>query len=280
MGAAEPDRLAPSNAVTVTNPEGSSPYVLVCDHASNFVPPPYGTLGLEPADLERHIAWDPGALPVARRMAAALDATLIESCVSRLVIDCNRALHAPDLILEVSVSERIVVPANQQLSADEREARIALSWRPFHDAIETIVGSRLARGHDTALVSVHSFTPVFRGRERPWQIGIVHDEDVRLSHPFVAALERVGGLTVGDNQPYSPADGVYYTLERHARSRGLASVMIEIRNDEIRDDKGQSLWAGRLGDILAALAGIWDHHEDETRTTGRLGVRQTISRGR
>jgi predicted N-formylglutamate amidohydrolase len=280
MGAAEPDRLAPSNAVKVTNPEGSSPYVLVCDHASNFVPPFYGTLGLEPADLDRHIAWDPGALPVARRMAAALDATLIESCVSRLVIDCNRALHAPDLILEVSVSEKIVVPANQRLSAEEREARIALSWRPFHDAIEAVIGVRVADGRDTALVSVHSFTPLFKGSHRPWQIGIVHDDDIRLSQPFVAALQRVGGLTVGDNQPYSPADGVYYTLERHARSRDLPCAMIEIRNDEIRDDNGQSLWAGRLGDILAALAGTWDHHEDETRTTGRLGVRQKISRGR
>src|SRR5262249_46366619 len=132
MGAAEPDRLAPSDAVKVTNPGGSSPYVIVCDHASNFVPPPYGTLGLAAADLDRHTAWDPGALPVARRVAAALDATLIESRISRLVIDCNRAIGAPDLILEVSVSERIVVPANQRLSADEREARIALSWRPFH----------------------------------------------------------------------------------------------------------------------------------------------------
>src|SRR5262245_23876361 len=163
MGAAEPDRLAPSDAVKVTNPVGSSPYVLVCDHASNYVPSQYGTLGLEPADLDRHIAWDPGALPVAQRIAAALDATLVESCVSRLVIDCNRALHAEDLILEVSVSERIVVPANQRLSTQEREARIALSWRPFHDAIESVIAARLAEGRDTALVSVHSFTPVFKG---------------------------------------------------------------------------------------------------------------------
>src|SRR5262249_39729120 len=170
MGAAEPDRLAPSDAVKVTNPRGSSPYVLVCDHASNFVPRQYGTLGLEAADLDRHIAWDPGALPVAQSMAAALDATLVESCVSRLLIDCNRALHAPDLILEVSASEKIAVPANQRLSAEEREARIALSWRPFHDAIESVVEARLAASRDIALVSVHSFTPVFKPRHRPCPI--------------------------------------------------------------------------------------------------------------
>jgi predicted N-formylglutamate amidohydrolase len=246
------------------------------------VPAQYGTLGLAAADLDRHIAWDPGALPVARRIAAALDATLIESRVSRLVIDCNRALHAPDLILEVSVSEKIVVPANQRLSAEEREARIALAWRPFHDAIEAVVGSRLSQGRDTSLVSVHSFTPVFKGCERLWHIGIVHDDDVRLSRPFVAALRQINGVTVGDNEPYSPADGVYYTLERHARSRGLPCAMIEIRNDEITDNKGQSVWAGRLGDILAALAGSEAFTEEEAGTAkaDAIGVRPKTSRGR
>ena len=280
MSAAEPRRLAPSDSVKVTNLEGSSPYVLICDHASNFVPPPYGTLGLAEPDLDRHIAWDPGALPVARRMAAVLDATLIESRISRLVIDCNRALAAPDLILEVSVSENIVVPANQRLSAEEREARIALSWRPFHNAIEAVVDARRAVGRDTVLVSVHSFTPLFKARQRPWQIGILHDDDVSLAAPLIAALEGVGGLTVGDNEPYSPADGVYYTLERHAGSRGLSSAMIEIRNDEITEDKGQSLWGDRLGEVLAALAGTWNQNADETGIAGRLGVRQKISRGR
>jgi predicted N-formylglutamate amidohydrolase len=280
MGVAEPDRLASSNAVKVTNPGGSSPYVLVCDHASNFVPHTYGTLGLAAGDLDRHIAWDPGALPVAQRMAEAMDATLVESCVSRLLIDCNRALYAPDLILEVSASEKIVVPANQRLSAEEREARIALSWRPFHDAIEAVIGARLAAGRNTALVSVHSFTPVFKGDHRPWQIGIVHDDDVRLSRPLIAALEQVAGITVGDNQPYSPADRVYYTLERHARSRSLPCAMIEIRNDEITDDEGQSVWAGRLGEILAVLAGSWEQSEIEGESLTMGDIYPKISRGR
>jgi predicted N-formylglutamate amidohydrolase len=215
-------------------------------------------------------------------MAAALDATLVESRVSRLVIDCNRALHASDLILEVSVSEKIVVPANQLLSAEQREARIALSWRPFHDAIEAVVDARRAAGRDTALVSVHSFTPLFKGRHRPWQIGIVHGDDVSLAAPLIAALEELGGLAVGDNEPYSPAHGVYYTLERHAGSRGLSSAMIEIRNDEISEEKGQSLWAARLGDILAVLAASWNRNadENETRITGSHPIRQKISRGR
>ena len=280
MGAAQPDWLAPSDTARVTNPRGSSPWVIVCDHASNFIPPDYGTLGLAAAELDRHIAWDPGALAVAERMAAKLDAALVESRVSRLVIDCNRPFDAPDLI--AAVSETTEIPGNRNLSPDERARRIALAHQPFHDAIDDVVRARLRANMPTWLVTVHSFTPVYRTVQRPWQVGIIHDDDIRLSRPLIAALEELGGITVGDNQPYSPADRVYYTLERHARSRGLPCVMIEIRNDEIGEERGQSLWGDRLGDILAALVGIGDHNagEDETPVTGGLAAQKKISRGR
>ena len=253
MEKARPASLSPSETVRVTNPGGSSPFVFTCDHASNFLPAEFGTLGLPAEDLTRHIAWDPGALPVASRMAEALDATLIETRVSRLVIDCNRPLDAPDLILKVSASEKIVVPANQNLSADEREERIAFAWRPFHDTIAHIIDDRLARGQETRLVSVHSFTPVYKGKSRPWHIGIIHDEDRRLAAPLISALQRLSGVTVGANEPYSPADRVYFTLERHARPRGLACAMIEIRNDEISGETGQRKWADLLTGIFSNL---------------------------
>lgn len=243
--------LAPSETVRVTNPDGSSPFVFTCDHASNFLPPEYGTLGLAAEDLSRHIAWDPGALPVASRMASALDATLVETCVSRLVIDCNRPLDAPDLV--PPVSETTAIPANASLSDKERAARIDLAWRPFHGAIARIIEARLARGQETRLVSVHSFTPVYKGRSRPWHIGIIHDEDSRLAAPLISALRRLSGVTVGVNEPYSPADRVYFTLERNARSRGLACAMIEIRNDEISGEAGQRKWADLLTGIFSNL---------------------------
>lgn len=250
MGAAEPHRLAPSDAVKVTNPRGSGRYVFVCDHASNFIPEEYGTLGLPAAELTRHIAWDPGALPVARTLAEALDAPLVESCVSRLVIDCNRPFDAPDLI--TVMSETTEIPGNRGLSADERARRIALAHRPFHDAIDSVVAERLATGRTTSVVSVHSFTPIYRQVPRPWHIGILHDDDVRLAEPMIAAL-RLTGAVVGVNEPYSPADRVYYTLERHARSRGLPCAMIEIRNDEIASAAGQKKWAELLAGILRDL---------------------------
>ncbi|TIX52828.1 MAG: N-formylglutamate amidohydrolase, partial [Mesorhizobium sp.] len=105
-------------------------------------------------------AWDPGALPVARRMAEALGATLVETRISRLVIDCNRPLDAPDLV--PPVSETTAIPGNTGLSEKQRAARIALSWQPFHDAVASIIDKRLARGFETRLVSIHSFTPVYK----------------------------------------------------------------------------------------------------------------------
>lgn len=245
-------RPAGFEPVRISNRQGRSPYVLVCDHASNFIPASYASLGLGPADLIRHIAWDPGALPVAARMAERLDAVLVESCVSRLMIDCNRPLDAPDLISPISETTRI--PGNADMSAVEREARIALSWTPFHEAVEDVVMEREGQRLETLLVSVHSFNPVYRGVARPWEIGIIHDDDVRLAAPLIDALQRVPGLTVGINQPYSPADRVYYTLERHGRSRGLACAMIEIRNDEIARADGQWKWADLLSDIFSGLA--------------------------
>jgi predicted N-formylglutamate amidohydrolase len=251
MEAALPAEHAISNAVRITNRNGRSPIVLICDHASNFIPESFGGLGLGKRELESHIAWDPGALPVARRLAKALDAALVESLVSRLVIDCNRPLDAPDLICPVS--ETTVVPGNADLSPQDREARIALSWQPFHEAVEALIEGRLSQGRDTKLIAVHSFTPVYKGVKRPWHIGILHDEDRGVADPLIAALKSSGGIVVGDNEPYSPADRVYFTLERHGRSRGFACAMIEIRNDEIAEEIGQRKWADLLRGILSEI---------------------------
>lgn len=248
MGDTSSARLSAREAVRVTNPSGASPYVFTCDHASNFMPEAFGRLGLAADDMERHIAWDPGALPVARLMAEALDATLIESGVSRLVIDCNRPLDAHNLIPETSETTKI--PGNTGLSDGDRQARVELAWRPFHDAVEHTIEARLAAGRETRLVSIHSFTPVYFGKQRPWQIGIIHDEDERIAAPLIRALNGVAGIVVGANEPYSPADLVYFTLERHARSRNLPCAMIEIRNDAIAGAADQTRWARLLAAIL------------------------------
>lgn len=251
MGLGHAPDSSPLGAVTVTNRAGAGRVVLLCDHASNFIPPEFGTLGLDPAELSRHIAWDPGALPVSLLLSQALDAPLVAAGMSRLVIDCNRPLDAPDLVPPVSETTRI--PGNQDLGTVAKARRVSLSHTPFHAAVEALVDERLGAGRDTWLVAVHSFTPVYKGATRPWHVGILHDEDERLSVPLIAALRGAAGVCVGDNQPYSPADRVYYTLARHGRSRGLPCVMLEIRNDEIADGDGQRRWAERLAGMLATI---------------------------
>jgi predicted N-formylglutamate amidohydrolase len=248
MMLAEP--AAEQQGPTVTeNPDGVSPYVILCDHASNAMPPSYGMLGLKPADLIEHIAWDPGALPVSQHLAERLDATLLWPDASRLLVDCNRAPDAIDLIAETGEDREIA--GNRGLSPDERQARIAAIHQPYHTAIDACLDRRIAAGQECALVAIHSFTPVFKGEPRLWEVGVIFDKDATLANKVIEGLRADRSLNVGINQPYSPADRVFYTLNRHGQERGLPAVMIEIRNDEIAGAKEQKEWADRLAAILA-----------------------------
>ena len=225
--------------------------MILCDHASNRIPEAYQSFGFAEDALQTHIAWDPGALAVARLLSAKLDAPLFWPDASRLIIDCNRAADAPSLI--VTESEGRPVPANRGLSEEERSRRLANIHAPYHDAIDACLARRMAEGRPTALIAIHSFTPVYFGKARPWQIGILFDDDRRLADPLISGLKADPTLTVGINQPYSPADGVYYTLSRHAGPRGLPAAMIEIRNDEIGDEAGELSWADRLARIFVGV---------------------------
>lgn len=236
--------------VVVENPDGSGPFVIVCDHASNRIPEQYASFGYDADALSTHIAWDPGALAVARLLSGELDAPLIWPDVSRLVIDCNRAADVASLI--VTESEGRQVPANHGLSDEERTRRLDTIHGAYHAAIEACLAQRRASHLQTMLIAIHSYTPVFLGQARPWQVGMIFDDDRRLADHLVSGLKADPALTVGINEPYSPADNVYYTVARHSRPRDLPAAMIEIRNDEIGDDAGQRRWADRLANILVA----------------------------
>ncbi len=239
-----------SPVVVVETPEGAGPFVILCDHASNRIPDDCKRFGFDEDALATHIAWDPGALGVARHLSASLDAPLIWPDVSRLVIDCNRAPDAASLI--VVESEGRAVPANRGLSEQERARRLEEIHAPYHEAIEACLDRRHEAGQSTALIAIHSYTPVYLGKTRPWQVGIVFGDDRRLADLLLRALKSDPALTVGVNEPYSPADQVYYTVERHAGPRHLPAAMIEIRNDEIGDPAGQRRWGELLARILAA----------------------------
>ena len=233
--------------------DGPSPFFIVCDHAGNLIPRALDALGLPAAELTRHIAWDIGAAGVAQRLGAALGAPTLWQRYSRLVIDCNRPLDAPDSIARVS--ERTVIPGNQAVGPTAAEARAQEIFRPYHDEIRRRLDLRAAAGRPTVLVAMHSFTPRYLDAARPWHVGVLYNQDARLARPLLQALRDEGDLVVGDNQPYAGSELTDYSIVNHGERRGLPYVEIEIRQDLIADEAGQAAWATRLARLLPLAAG-------------------------
>jgi len=243
------------SVVDVINPQGKSDIVLVCEHASAFIPPEFHDLGLSPAARYSHIAWDPGALGVAQAMSAGLDAPLVVQHVSRLVYDCNRPPDAPGAVPEVS--EIFPVPGNTGLTPTQRRDRAERFYVPFRDTTAAFISARIAAGRPPVIVTIHSFTPVYQGVSREVEIGILHDADSLLADAMLAPRAAHAGHVVRRNDPYGPADGVTHTIIVHGVSRGLLNVMIEVRNDLISDAQSQQHYADLLtGWVTAALADL------------------------
>lgn len=240
-----PDEPSP---VTIHNPGGTSPLLLVADHAASRIPRALGDLGVSDAERARHIAWDIGIAGVSRRLADALDAVLIQQNYSRLVIDCNRPPGVPSSMPEIS--EATAIPGNMGLTEAQKTVRIAEIFRPYHEAIEAELARRQQKGLPVALIAMHSFTPVYKGFVRPWHAGVLYNRDDRFSKRFKALLDAEGDFVVGDNEPYTVDDLTDYTIPVHGEQRGLHHIAIEIRQDLITDDDGQAAWAGRLGRLL------------------------------
>ena len=232
----------------IVNQDGRSRVILTCDHASRRIPRRLGTLGVGPADRERHVAWDIGAAAVARRLSEMLDAPLILCGYSRLVVDCNRRLDQAGAF--ATRSEDVRVAGNESLTAAAREARAEAVFWPYHEAVNRVVAARTGGAATPALVSVHSFTPVYHGVSRPWDIGVLHRWDRRLADLLMAALAGDGGLVVGDNQPYRVVLDEDYTIPVHAETRGMPYALLEVRQDLVSDDAGAEDWAGRLAGVL------------------------------
>lgn len=220
-------------------------WLLTCDHATNRVPDwiNQGDLGLDPADMERHIAYDVGAAGLTRMLADRLDSPAVLSDFSRLVIDPNRGEDDPTLLMKLY--DGTIIPANRFADAAEREKRLDRLYRPYHSAYAELV----SRHSDVIVCAIHSFTPQLKNRElRPWEVGVLYAHDDRLAKVFMT-LCAAQGWCVGDNQPYKghlPGDSV----DRHALRDGRPNVLIELRNDLIATEANQTLWADRLAPIL------------------------------
>jgi predicted N-formylglutamate amidohydrolase len=235
-------------AARVLRADGRSEFFLTADHAGRGIPRALGRLGLTESELERHIAWDIGIAGVTERLSDALEATAVLQTYSRLVIDCNRDPGVPSSIPEIS--EATEVPGNVGLSDVQRTARRQAIFEPYHARIRALLDARQSAERRTVFVAMHSFTPVFKGESRAMQIGVLYNRDVRLAEIMLDLLRAEGDLTVGDNAPYAVSDVTDYGVPVHAERRGLPHVEIEIRQDLIADEAGQTAWAARFARLL------------------------------
>ncbi len=248
--------FAPVEVIAGRNDAG---LLLLCDHAANALPGAYGTLGLSPEELKTHIAYDIGAAWVTRRLAARFAAPALLTRYSRLLIDPNRGARDPTSVMQLSDGR--IIQGNARIEATEIETRRRLYWQPYRQAIAGQVSAMLAGGAPPAVIGIHTFTPVWKGAQRPWQIGILWDGNPRFAALFIAAL-AADGIIVGDNEPYAgalPGD----TLDAEITPRGLAGLLVEIRQDLVADPAQARHWADRLAVILRPILDRPELHKIE-----------------
>jgi predicted N-formylglutamate amidohydrolase len=238
-------------AVEVINETGRSDIVLLCEHASNHMPLEYQNLGLEAKHLERHIAWDIGAAEVTRRLSKCLDAPAFLGTYSRLLIDLNRPLDSASSI--PVRSEDTDIPGNVEIDASEKAKRAAAIFKPFHESVAACLDRRMLERRATRIVTIHSFTPVFMGRVRPWHAGVLYAQAGELGEAVITGLRADKDLNVEANVPYVISRDADYAVPFHGDDRGIPAVLIEIRQDLLADASGTEEWAGRLATALPAL---------------------------
>lgn len=232
----------------IERPEAAGRIILVCEHASNHIPDGWDNLGLTTEQRQAHIAWDPGALGVARGLSERLDATLIHAPVSRLVYDLNRAPDMPGAM--PARSEVHDIPGNAAISPADRLARTQAVYLPWANALHNLIANRIALGRRPVVITVHSFTPIYHGRQRLVEFGVIHDADAHLAVAILDAAHRKTRLQAELNSPYSAADDVTHTLRVHATPYGLPNAMLEIRNDLITTPSQQAAMAETLAPVL------------------------------
>ena len=220
--------------------------LVVSDHASNRVPEDID-LGIDPALLDQHIAVDLGVAEVGASMAQRPGIAAFQGNVSRLVCDCNREEHAP-AVIPIS-SDGHTIPGNA-LDHAAHQTRLERFFHPYHGALADL----LEASPPALILSLHSFTPQLAstGEPRPWQVGVLYNQDDRAARLAIPLLEAEG-LVVGDQEPYS-GQLLNATMNRHAEADGRPYLGIEVRQDQIATPGQHAQWAARLSAICNRVA--------------------------
>ncbi len=231
----------------ILNSGGRAPCLLVCDHAGVEVPQKLELLGLNPSDYRRHWAVDIGTRSVAESLSTLLDAPAIMANYSRLVVDLNRAVDHSTLC--AGSGEGQPIPGNLDLEDRDRACRIEEIYNPYHTALGGLLDGFTGRGIVPVILSIHSFTPVFFGQKRPWDVGVLWTQDARVARRMMEFF-RGKGFVVGDNEPYDARLVPGTTIHRHADARRLPNVLIEIRNDHLHSPEACQKWANLLNEFM------------------------------
>lgn len=229
----------------------SSDYLVICDHAGNRIPRLLGNLGLPQLELERHIAWDISAREVAEGLGRELGAGVILQPYSRLVIDCNRPLTSPQSV--VQESDGTVIPGNVAVTPEQAQLRAQCIFEPYHARIRRELNERRARGRTSALIFLHTFTPVLAGSARAWHAGVLHHRDRRLAEPLLRGLRSEPDLIIGDNEPYAASESTDYGLIEHGERQGLPCVELELRQDLLTSAQTREAWVRRLARLFRSV---------------------------
>lgn len=196
---------------------------------------------------DTHWAYDPGAADLVLELASALRAPAVMSDFTRLLADPNRPPHARDIFR--TTAEGRPVSFNQQVDDEERERRMAELYLPYHELYDRTVGESQVN----LCFSVHTFTPIYEGKKRELEVGVLFDKDERQALEMAKVFEEAG-FCVGRNEPYSGREGLIYSVERHALKHGRRCLELEVRNDLALAQAVRDRIVDVLVDILPRLA--------------------------
>ncbi len=243
----------------IFNVNAASRLLILCDHASNHIPSKYNNLGLNPNEIKRHIGWDIGAMNLSKKLSKNLNATLITSGYSRLLIDCNRPFAVPEAFIKKS--ENTIIPGNIKLSKKEKIQRAKKYCIPYRTKIQNILKIRMKKNIVPIIISVHSFTPVYNGKFRPWHLGLLFRKEKRLFTLLKKELNKNKTIKIGINKPYKCNLKGDFSIPYFAESNGLPCILLEIRQDLINSQSGVSKWSKKIEKLLKKVI---DHKNIET----------------